>query len=178
MSVCPVPHTKREQFWFAAGIAAGGILVRVIYRRCFRAAAVVADVPERVFKLATSEELARFKATGKIESELDENDGFVHLSDRTSPPNVAKLFFSGAKDLHLIELRASSLAGPVQWIVGPIGTSPNSSSLSSGAATTVHFDHSCGCVHVYGESVSTAGIVRSELLKLDAAGVHKMPAWL
>ena len=132
---------------------------------------------DRLFKLATSEEMAAFTAAGKIESDLDRTDGFVHLSDRTSPPNVAKLFFAGAKDLHLVELQASSLSGPVQWFLGPVATAPPASTLA-GAATTVHYDHSCGCVHVYGKSVGMAGVVRSELLKLDAAGIHTMPSWL
>ena len=168
----------REQACLAAGIGAGYILCRILHRRALRAATVVAEVPDRLFKLATTAELAAFEKAGKIESALDSKDGFVHLSDRTSPPNVAKLFFAGARDLHLIELRASSLVGHVQWFMGPVGTAPPVSTLASGAATTVHYDHSCGCVHVYGASVGTAGIVRSELLKLDAKGCHVLPKWL
>ena len=167
----PAPAT-----WLAAGIAAGAVFI--LYRRAQNAATIVAELPDRLFKLATSDELAAFEAAGKIESALDMKDGFVHLSDRTSPPNVARLFFAGAKDLHLIELKASALVGRVQWFLGPVRVAPKASTLSSGAATTVHYDHSCGCVHVYGAPVGVAGVVRSELLQLDAEGMHRMPAWL
>ena len=180
MPTCPVPHSPREQFWLATGLVVGVAFGRII-RRFFASpptTAVVAQVPNRLFKLATSAEIATFTQTGRIESSLDQKDRFVHLSDRTSPPNVARLFFDGAKDLHLIELNADLLTGPVQWMVGPVGTAPSAGTLAA-APTVVHYDHSCGCVHVYGASVSTAAVVRtSQALELDDDGVHRMPLWL
>ena len=76
--------------------------------------------PERIFKLCVADESARFQAAGTIRSELDAADGFIHLSDRTSAPVVAGLFFSTAKDLRLIELASSKLA-PLSWVVGKMG---------------------------------------------------------
>jgi uncharacterized protein (DUF952 family) len=48
--------------------------------------------------------VAAFKASGRVLSSLDAADGFVHLSDRTSAPVVAALFFKEATDLQLLEL--------------------------------------------------------------------------
>ena len=60
-------------------------------------------LPKRIFKLAVESESKAFVAAGKIASELDKADGFVHLSDRTSVPVVAKLFFTTAADLKLLK---------------------------------------------------------------------------
>ena len=156
-------------------MVAGGVLYRVVQAILDRKKpAVLADVPERLFKVATAAELAEFEKTGRIESELDRTDGFVHLSDRTSPPKVAELFFSDCKDLHLIELKASSLAGPVEWQVAPVNSTPT----VGRRPTTVHYDFSCGCVHVYGAPVSMAANVRISKCPLGADGKHRMPTWL
>ena len=74
-----------------------------------------------------------------IESSLDHADGFIHLSDRTSPPKVASLFFKDAKDLQLLEIDASCLAGPVQWVVGVMGDAPPNKATLAAASTTVHY---------------------------------------
>jgi len=137
------------------------------------------DVPKRVFKLATKAEAQGFRDSGKIASTLDINDGFVHLSDRTSAPVVARLFFTTATDLELLELDAEKLAGPVNWIVGKMGDKEPDADARAYAPTTVHYLLPDGCVHVYGDSgVSTAAIVRSEAVPLGEDGVHVFPAWL
>lgn len=113
---------------------------------------------------------------GKIDSSLDKADGFVHLSDRTSPPKVASLFFKGAKDLHLLELDATKLAGPISWVCGAMGDSPPADVGASG--TTVHYLVADGCVHVYGAPVATSCIVRRAKVPLGKDGVHVFPEWL
>merc|ERR1712194_704871 len=131
------------------------------------------DTPRRIFKIATAEELKAFKEGGKVDSSLDKADGFVHLSDRSAPPVVAGLFFKGCKDLHLLELDADKLAGPVRWIVGSMGDAAPSEAAREGAATTVHYLRSDGCVHVYGGAgVSMDAIVREEAVPLGANGEH------
>merc|ERR1719253_1985256 len=67
------------------------------------------EIPTRVFKLCVAEESAAFQSSKQICSSLDKADGFIHLSDRTSAPVVAKLFFTEATDLRLIELDATKL---------------------------------------------------------------------
>eukprot|EP00440_Ansanella_granifera_P004300 gb/GFBE01004662.1/.p1 GENE.gb/GFBE01004662.1/~~gb/GFBE01004662.1/.p1 ORF type:complete len:420 (+),score=87.31 gb/GFBE01004662.1/:1-1260(+) len=137
------------------------------------------DTPRRIFKLATGAEASAFKAKKRIESGLDEKDGFIHLSDRTSAPVVAKLFFSDCKDLKLIELDADKLAGPVSWIVGKMGDSEPDAATRSQSTTVVHYLRPDGCVHVYGsQGVSTDAIVREEHVALGKDGVHVFPEWL
>ena len=78
-------------------------------------------LPKRIFKLAVESESKAFIAAGKIASELDKADGFVHLSDRTSVPVVARLFFTTAADLKLLELDAEKLHGVVKTVPGKMG---------------------------------------------------------
>ena len=174
---CPVPHTKRDQVWLAVGFVVGGVVVKALGRLLTTPKTVVAT-PKRLFKLAVASEVEAFTKAGRIESILDKTDQFIHLSDRTSPPKVARLFFSDAKDLHLIELDASRLVGRVQWVVGAMGDAPPDATVCAQALTTVHYLIADGCVHVYGGPVLTSAIVRSAPVPLGADGVHKMPEWL
>lgn len=137
------------------------------------------DMPRRIFKLATSEEASSFKDSGRILSTLDKTDGFVHLSDRTSPPKVARLFFKGCKDLKLIELDAEKLESPVHWILGKMGDSPPDAETKTLATTVVHCLMPDGCVHVYGDAgVTTNAIIREESIPLGDDGNHVFPAWM
>jgi uncharacterized protein (DUF952 family) len=137
----------------------------------------MAETPDRIFKLCIEEESAKFKTEGKICSGLDQADGFVHLSDRTSAPVVAGLFFKEAKDLRLIELSAAKLPGSVSWVVGKMGD--EAPATPSGDALTIHYLIPDGCVHVYGSAgVPTSAIVREEAVPLGPDGKHVFPAWL
>ncbi|KAH6609627.1 hypothetical protein Trco_002973 [Trichoderma cornu-damae] len=51
-------------------------------------------------------------------SELDANDGFVHLSTASQVPNTADLFFANASTLWLIKLELAKLADPLKWESG------------------------------------------------------------
>ena len=177
MNFCPVPHTKRDQIWLGVGVVMGGFLSTFLRRLIFGAPRqhVVLVPPKRLFKLAVASEMAAFKKQGRIESNLDKADGFIHLSDKTSPTKVAQLFFKDATDLHLIELDAARIAGPVEWVLGVRGDKPP----PRVAETTVHYLIAEGCVHVYSRSpVSTDAIVRSAPVPLGADGVHRFPEWL
>jgi uncharacterized protein (DUF952 family) len=178
MGFCPIPHSPRDRAWLLIGFAAGTFISAI--RRYLSSARVniSVTVPKRVFKLATSSEADAFLNCGIIESTLDKQDGFVHLSDRSSPRKVAQLFFSNCKDLQLIELDAAKLTGKTQWIVGLMGDAPPSAATMATAATTVHYLIADGCVHVYGESVRTSAIVRQVVVPLGADGVHVFPSWL
>mmetsp|Transcript_30657 Transcript_30657/g.79630 ORF Transcript_30657/g.79630 Transcript_30657/m.79630 type:complete len:199 (+) Transcript_30657:175-771(+) len=198
MNFCPIPHTTRDQVWLGVGLVAGAAIARTLITK--RAVSESEDaaplvklsstlsgrkqlisdaVPKRLFKLAVKSEVDQFEAAGSIESTLDKADGFVHLSDRTSPPKVAGLFFKGATDLFLIELDSTKLSMPSQWILGQMGDTPPSSIIVGAAPTTVHYLVADGCVHVYGSSVSWSAVSRPpQHLPLDENGTHVMPAWL
>ncbi|KAL7937017.1 hypothetical protein V8C35DRAFT_277514 [Trichoderma chlorosporum] len=51
-------------------------------------------------------------------SQLDANDGFVHLSTVTQVPKTADLFFAEATELWLIKLELAQLADPLKWESG------------------------------------------------------------
>jgi len=133
---------------------------------------------DRIFKLCVASESAHFTASGKICSSLDQTDGFITLSDRTSAPVVAKLFFSTAEDLKLIELSAAKLPGTVHWIEGKMGD--EDPPKPSAGEITIHYLLPGGCVHVFGDDgVPTSAIVREAQVPLDkATGVHTFPDWL
>ena len=152
-------------------------MARVLAKKT--AAAVTIEMPKRVFKLCVASELAAFDSSGQICSELDRKDGFIHLSDRTSPPKVASLFFSGATDLWLLEVSATQLAGPVQWVVGVMGDAPPAASTLAASATTIHYLMADGCVHAYGAAgVSMKAVVRRAKVPLGKDGKHVFPEWL
>ena len=134
--------------------------------------------PDRVFKLCVASESAQFAAAGTICSSLDRADGFIHLSDRSSAPTVARLFFANAADLKLIELSVALVSSSVVWVVGQMGDAAPPAPLGDDAVT-IHYMLPDGCVHVYGSSgVPTSAIIREADVPLEADGTHKFPAWL
>jgi len=135
------------------------------------------ETPERIFKLCLAEESSKFQAEGRVCSGLDRQDGFVHLSDRTSAPVVAELFFKEVADLRLIELSAAHLPGDVFWVAGKMGDAAPPSPADG--CLTMHYLVPDGCVHVYGGAgVPTSAIVREEAVPLGADGKHTFPDWL
>jgi uncharacterized protein (DUF952 family) len=137
------------------------------------------DVPQRVFKLATAAEAQKFRDSGKVLSELDEKDGFVHLSGPASAVVVAKHFFTKCTDLRLFEINACQFAAPVNWIVGAMGDAQPDDVARSAAPTVVHFLRKEGCVHVYGKDAVTMDmVVREAPVPLGDDGIHKFPEWL
>eukprot|EP00928_Gymnodinium_smaydae_P062279 TRINITY_DN46186_c0_g1_i1.p1 TRINITY_DN46186_c0_g1~~TRINITY_DN46186_c0_g1_i1.p1 ORF type:complete len:140 (-),score=35.50 TRINITY_DN46186_c0_g1_i1:257-676(-) len=134
----------------------------------------------RMFKLAVASEIESFKAQGKVQSTLDTTDGYIHLSDSTAPPTVAKLFFTTAADLHILEIDESKLAGPVTWVKGKMGDAPpDEATIKANPGVTVHYLLPEGCVHVYGaQGVPMDAVMRQGECPLGADGVHKFPEWL
>lgn len=136
------------------------------------------DLPRRVFKIATEEEVTKFVENGQVESQLDETDGYVHLSDNTAPPKVAKLFFTDCKDLHILEFDAEMFPGPRHWVVGKMGDAEPDVATKALATTVVHYLRADGCVHVYGPKVPMSALVRKAAVPLGEDGVHVFPDWL
>eukprot|EP00443_Scrippsiella_acuminata_P022995 CAMPEP_0115226746 /NCGR_PEP_ID=MMETSP0270-20121206/30789_1 /TAXON_ID=71861 /ORGANISM="Scrippsiella trochoidea, Strain CCMP3099" /LENGTH=415 /DNA_ID=CAMNT_0002641177 /DNA_START=52 /DNA_END=1298 /DNA_ORIENTATION=+ len=137
------------------------------------------EMPQRVFKLATAQEVASFREKGRVCSALDLKDGFVHLSDCSSAPVVAKLFFKDCADLRLLEMNSTKFPGSTNWIVGAMDDAEPDAAARAKSATTVHYLLPNGCVHVYGDAgVPLDCIVRDEHVPLGKDGVHVFPAWL
>jgi uncharacterized protein (DUF952 family) len=197
MNFCPIPHTTRDQVWVGVGVFTGVCVAQAV--RALLSNRIVAEQPnvllapsltgrgpvmctaspQRVFKLAVKRDCDAFAAAGRIESSLDKADGFIHLSDSSSPPKVASLFFKGSEDLYLIEIDTTKLKGPTQWIVGKMGDETPSKSITHAASTTVHYLIADGCVHVYGAPVVWSAVAREPChVPLGPDGVHQMPAWL
>ena len=162
---------------FGVGLAIG-LTVRELFSRK-KTAKVKLQPPARVFKLCVESELKAFQASGKVESSLDRADGFIHLSDRTSPKTVASLFFAGAQDLFILEIDATRLNSDIQWLVGVMGEDPPSAKDLSEASTPVHYLIANGCVHVYGSSgVSMSIVTQVSKVPLGSDGKHVFPVWL
>ena len=97
----------------------------------------------------------------------------------TSAPVVAKLFFTTATDLKLIELSAAQLPSTVSWVVGKMGDAPPPTPEDGSGCVTIHYLLPDGCVHVYGgDGVPTSAIVREADVPLGEDGVHVFPEWL
>ena len=138
--------------------------------------------PRRVFKLATRAEAEVFEETGRVESSLDRDDGFVHLSGACSVRTVAALFFKDERDLVLLEIDSWKFGVDCAWENDPRApdSAPALDSVTVGAkkSTTVHHLYNHGCVHVYGaRGVLRGDIVRSVALPLGPDG-HAFPEWL
>ncbi|KAK1512243.1 hypothetical protein CPAR01_06667 [Colletotrichum paranaense] len=60
-------------------------------------------------------------------SDLDRNDGFIHLSTAEQVLNTANLFFSSATSLYLLKLPYAPLAasGSMKWEFPPSGKFPS-----------------------------------------------------
>ena len=170
MKLAELLPTLREGAFLGVGLLGGLYIAKSTSRK----SNVSIAPPTRLFKLCVAEELTAFEKLGYIQSSLDKTDGFVHLSDRTSPGKVAKLFFSKANDLYLLEIDASLLQSPVEWVVGVMGDPAPSVPANK---TTIHYLVADGCVHVYG-IVSVDAVVRKAHVPLGTNGLHQLPEWL
>ncbi|CAJ1364571.1 unnamed protein product [Effrenium voratum] len=129
----------------------------------------------RVFKLATASEELKFREQGHICSALDEKDGFVHLSDSSAAPVVARSFFSGVQDLMLLEIDPDGLPAPITWVLGSM-SDPAPDAAKQKATSVIHYLKPEGCVHVYGK-VPMDAVLRAEAVPLQD-GAHVFPSWL
>jgi hypothetical protein len=88
-------------------------------------------IPEHVYKIIPSAPPSPLLHTLPL-SELDQNDGFIHLSDAAQIPKTAALFFAEQNILWLLKIStdiAHAEKGRFKW-------------LDDGAT---------GCIHLYGE---------------------------
>ena len=153
--------------------------------------------PDRVYKIATASQFQQFKETGCMSSELDKNDGFVHLSDHTMAPKVISMFFKESTDVVLIELDASKLVPygyshgeqhKTEWIIGTMKDKGPSKDTIEESDVTMHYLLPDGCIHVYTNRKVEDGAIDIGLdfvhALIQAApcplvdGSHQFPEWL
>lgn len=84
-------------------------------------------------------------------TELDTNDGFIHLSTADQTPTTAKLFFSSHTKLWILRLDQSVLDGRIEY-----STDPNAGIEN-------------GCAHVYDSKIGLGKTNVVEVLEAERA---------
>ncbi len=75
---------------------------------------------DHVYRLATGAEWATTRKTGLAPlRDIDERDGYMHLSTRAQVLETANLHFAGADDLVALEIPLSSVSGEVKFELAP-----------------------------------------------------------
>ncbi len=78
------------------------------------------DHPECVYRLATRAEWNEALETGVVpKRDIDERDGYVHLSTRDQALETASLHFRGVKDLLALEIPIAPIANAVKFERAP-----------------------------------------------------------
>ncbi|MEM9619873.1 MAG: DUF952 domain-containing protein [Pseudomonadota bacterium] len=76
--------------------------------------------PEFVYRLAARAEWAEAQKTGRVPlREIDQEDGYVHLSTRNQLLETAKLHFAGARDLLALEIPLAGIESQVRFELAP-----------------------------------------------------------
>ncbi len=77
-------------------------------------------LPEFVYRLATSEEWAAAVKFGAVPTrDIDERDGYFHLSTRTQALETARLYFADAEDLLALEIPLGEIAAATKFELAP-----------------------------------------------------------
>ncbi|MEZ5893195.1 MAG: DUF952 domain-containing protein [Parvularculaceae bacterium] len=81
---------------------------------------MTAEHPEFVYRLASEAEWRTADASGVVPlREIDERDGYVHLSTREQVLETARLHFAGADDLLALEIPLALIAAKVKFEIAP-----------------------------------------------------------
>lgn len=76
--------------------------------------------PEHVYRLASLAEWRAAQESGLVPlREIDERDGYVHLSTRDQAVETANLHFAGARDLVALEIPLAPIAAEVRFELAP-----------------------------------------------------------
>ncbi|KAM0552570.1 hypothetical protein ACHAPJ_007899 [Fusarium lateritium] len=70
--------------------------------------------PKYIYKIVPSAPEDPFPKEHPL-SDLDRNDGFIHLSTSTQVPKTADLFFTKASSLWVIKLEFTQFGGSIKW---------------------------------------------------------------
>lgn len=78
------------------------------------------DFIDYVYRLATLSEWRMAEETGVVPlRDIDERDGYVHLSTAAQVVETANLHFAGARDLLALEIPLEAVAGEVKFELAP-----------------------------------------------------------
>ncbi|WP_425410861.1 DUF952 domain-containing protein [Hyphococcus sp.] len=73
-----------------------------------------------VYRLATEQEWRAAQETGRVpKRDIDERDGYYHLSTRSQLLETANLHFAGAADLLALKMPLAAIAGDVKFELAP-----------------------------------------------------------
>ena len=88
---------------------------------------VRASMQEAVYKIFTQAEWGVFQETGRFGgSELDLQDGFIHLSAREQVDGVIERFFQGIRPLYVAGFSSPRILEHLKWEAsGPDGVYPH-----------------------------------------------------
>jgi len=76
--------------------------------------------PEFVYRLALPEEWAAARQAGAVPTrDIDERDGYFHLSTSEQALETARLYFSGADDLLALEIPLAAIAAETKFELAP-----------------------------------------------------------
>ncbi len=76
--------------------------------------------PEFVYRLATREEWGAAVKSGAVPTrDIDERDGYFHLSTRAQALETARLYFADAEDLLALEIPLSEIAAATKFELAP-----------------------------------------------------------
>mmetsp|Transcript_5615 Transcript_5615/g.13190 ORF Transcript_5615/g.13190 Transcript_5615/m.13190 type:complete len:414 (+) Transcript_5615:92-1333(+) len=137
------------------------------------------DMPKYMYKMAKHEEVAAWKESGIISSDLDKKDGFVHLSDSRAAPVVAKHIFGSLpanSTFSLLEIPIESLPKPLKWSVGSGSDAEPGKESMEGSACMLHYILPMGCIHFHGVSgLPFSAVAKQVEVEVLSPGDFKFP---
>jgi uncharacterized protein (DUF952 family) len=76
--------------------------------------------PEFVYRLATADEWAAAIEAGAVPTrDIDERDGYFHLSTRAQALETARLYFADTEDLLALEIPLAAIAAMTKFELAP-----------------------------------------------------------
>lgn len=76
--------------------------------------------PEFVYRLATPEEWRRAQDTGVVpKRDIDEKDGYIHMSTKPQALETARIHFANAPALLALEISLAPIAAKVKFELAP-----------------------------------------------------------
>ena len=122
-----------------------------------------------IYRICAASDWAQTTQAGQLPlSQLDERDGFVHLSTAKQVPDTLRRFFDGREDLLLLSIGVDRLIdGELRYESASPGSGPESGPDSGGELFP----------HFYGR-IGLAAVFEAVPLALDEHGQHRLPASL
>jgi uncharacterized protein (DUF952 family) len=68
-----------------------------------------------IYHITTQSEWQQYKLAGRIEPESLRNQGFIHCASKEHVVQIASFYFTGRKDLILLEINESRIEADLKW---------------------------------------------------------------